>query len=146
MLCTSAALTPAAASLNALKIYPSCCMCVCVSLCLVVSGHIEYRSLTMYLNTHTITHSHTLLITCTCCYDLTKGIQDKDFSYSFFDSLYVCVCLCVYLSVVHSVIEWPPFCCQELQLQKQHPTGLLTKTDFVEFFSRLVPDSRCLKR
>ena len=28
-------------------------------------------------------HFHTLLITCTCCYDLTKGTQDKDFSYSF---------------------------------------------------------------
>ena len=28
-------------------------------------------------------HSHTLLITCTCCVDLTKGAQDKDFSYSF---------------------------------------------------------------
>ena len=28
-----------------------------------------------------------MLITCTCCYDLTKGTQDKDFSYSFFDSL-----------------------------------------------------------
>ena len=24
-----------------------------------------------------------MLITCTCCYDLTKGTQDKDFSYSF---------------------------------------------------------------
>ena len=33
----------------------------------------------MYL----LTHSHTLLITCTCCVDLTKGAQDKDFSYSF---------------------------------------------------------------
>ena len=31
--------------------------------------------------------SHTVLITCTCCYDLTKGTQDKDFSYSFSDSL-----------------------------------------------------------
>ena len=37
--------------------------------------------------THTITHSHTLLITCTCCYDEIKGTQDKDFSYSFSDSL-----------------------------------------------------------
>ena len=35
----------------------------------------------------TLPHSHTILITCTCCYDLTKGAQDKDFSYSFFDSL-----------------------------------------------------------
>ena len=24
-----------------------------------------------------------MLITCTCYYDLTKGTQDKDFSYSF---------------------------------------------------------------
>ena len=31
--------------------------------------------------------THTLTITCTCCVDLTKGAQDKDFSYSFFDSL-----------------------------------------------------------
>ena len=28
-----------------------------------------------------------MLVTCTCCYDLTKGTQDKDFSYSFSDSL-----------------------------------------------------------
>ena len=34
--------------------------------------------------------SHTtLLITCTCCYDQIKGTQDKDFSYSFSDSLCV---------------------------------------------------------
>ena len=32
-------------------------------------------------------HTHTLLITCTCCYDQIKGTQDKDFSYSFSDSL-----------------------------------------------------------
>ena len=32
-------------------------------------------------------HPYTLPITCTCCYDLSKGTQDKDFSYSFFDSL-----------------------------------------------------------
>ena len=31
--------------------------------------------------------SHTLLITCTCCYDQIKGTQDRDFSYSFCDSL-----------------------------------------------------------
>ena len=29
----------------------------------------------------------TVLVTCTCCYDLTKGTQDRDFSDSFFDSL-----------------------------------------------------------
>ena len=33
--------------------------------------------------------SHTMLITCTCCDDQIKGTQDKDFSYSFSDSLYV---------------------------------------------------------
>ena len=38
--------------------------------------------LCVYLYTLTITHSHTMLITCTC-YDLTKGTQDKDFSHSF---------------------------------------------------------------
>ena len=38
-------------------------------------------------HTYTITHSHTLLITCTCCDDPIKGTQDKDFSYSFSDSL-----------------------------------------------------------
>ena len=30
-----------------------------------------------------------MLITCACCYDLTKGTKDKDFSYSFSDSLYL---------------------------------------------------------
>ena len=38
----------------------------------------------------TLTHSHTLLITYTCCYDQIKGTQDKDFSYSFSDSLTHC--------------------------------------------------------
>ena len=38
-------------------------------------------------HTPTLTHSHTMLITCTCCDDQIKGTQDKDFSYSFFDSL-----------------------------------------------------------
>ena len=40
----------------------------------------------VHSHNHTLTHSHTMLITCTCCYDLTKGPQDNDFSYSFFDS------------------------------------------------------------
>ena len=35
---------------------------------------------------HTHTPPHTPY-TCTCCYDLTKGTQGKDFSYSFSDSL-----------------------------------------------------------
>ena len=43
--------------------------------------------------TLTLPHSHTLLITCTCCYDLTKETQDKDFSYSFSDSLSATVSL-----------------------------------------------------
>ena len=38
-------------------------------------------------------HSHTLLISCTCCYDQIKGTQDKDFSYSFSDSLSASLCL-----------------------------------------------------
>ena len=42
----------------------------------------------VHSHSHTLTHSHTILVTCTCCYDLTKGTQDKDFSYSFFDSLF----------------------------------------------------------
>ena len=46
-------------------------------------------SVLMHLYTHTLTHSLTLLITCTCCYDQIKGTQDKDFSYSFSDSLSV---------------------------------------------------------
>ena len=43
--------------------------------------------LCIYLYTLTITYSQSLLITCTCCYDQIKGTQDKDFSYSFSDSL-----------------------------------------------------------
>ena len=49
------------------------------------------------------------------------------------------------LSPVQCSIEWIPLCCQELQLQEQHPTRLLTQTEFTEFFSKLVQDSRCLK-
>ena len=41
----------------------------------------------------TITHSHTLLITCTCCYGQIEGTQDKDFSCSFSDSLSLCLSL-----------------------------------------------------
>ena len=32
--------------------------------------------------------------TCTCCYDQNKGTQDKDFSYSFSDSLSSCFLSC----------------------------------------------------
>ena len=48
-------------------------------------------------HTHTLTHSHTLLITCTCCYDQLKGTQDKDFAYSFSDSLSTCFTHCLTL-------------------------------------------------
>ena len=96
-------------------LYVSLCVCVCVSVCLCLSLIDYFRAIDLL----------------SVDYRLTVNF------------LSVCLPLC--LSVVHNVIEWPPLCCQELQLQKQHPTGLLTKTDFVEFFSRLVPDSRCLK-
>ena len=62
-------------------------VCVCASLD-------AYFSLFLYV--HTLPHSHKILITCTCCYDLTKGTQDKDFSYSFFDSLSMCASLQAY--------------------------------------------------
>ena len=61
-------------------------------------------------HTHTLTHSHTLLITCTCCYDLTKGTQDKDFSYSFFDSLSIWACLTIVVSQSHRAIILIPLC------------------------------------
>ena len=54
---------------------------------------------TMPLYTLTITHSHTLPITCTCCYDEIKGIQDQDFSCSFSDSLSLWICLSECLSL-----------------------------------------------
>ena len=41
----------------------------------------------IFTHSQSHTHSHTLPITCTCCYDQIKGTQDKDFSYSFSDSL-----------------------------------------------------------
>ena len=43
--------------------------------------------LCIYLHTLTITNSHTLPITCICCYDEIKGTQGQDFSCSFSDSL-----------------------------------------------------------
>ena len=48
-------------------------------LSLSLSGHLPFNL--------TITYSHTLLITCTCCYDEIKGTKDQDFSCSFSDSL-----------------------------------------------------------
>jgi hypothetical protein len=47
-----------------------------------------------HTTTQTPTHFHTMLISCTCCYDLTKGTQDKDFSYSF-------SILCPSMSLLH---------------------------------------------
>ena len=64
-------------------------MCL-LSLCFFHPVTVKVGCLTLSLPfnlTLTLPHSHTLLITCTCCYDLTKGTQNKDFSYSFFDSL-----------------------------------------------------------
>ena len=49
--------------------------------------------------------THTLIITCTCCVDLTKGAQDKDFSYSFFDSLSQPLCLSASVSLSLSVSQ-----------------------------------------
>ena len=44
--------------------------------------HGEHTACTLFLSPSL----HTLLITCTCCYDQIKGTLDKDFSYSFSDS------------------------------------------------------------
>ena len=44
-------------------------------------------SLKISLSLYVSLSLYPLLITCTCCYDQTKGTQDKDFSYSFSDSL-----------------------------------------------------------
>ena len=45
--------------------------CLCVSLAVLLTPQL----------------SLSCTLTCTCCYDLTEGTQDKDFSYSFSDSL-----------------------------------------------------------
>ena len=63
-----------------------------------VWNQLEYRTplldhVSVHPHNHTLPHSHTVLNTCTCCYDLTKGTQDKDFSYSF-SILSLCACLC----------------------------------------------------
>ena len=42
----------------------------------VRSVEIKYRSSTMHFYTHTITHSNTLLITCTCCDDEILSTRD----------------------------------------------------------------------
>ena len=57
-------------------VYLTLSLCLSLSLCLDSLSH---------------SVSHTLLITCTCCYDQIKGTQHKDFSYSFFDSLSLCL-------------------------------------------------------
>ena len=51
-----------------------------------------------------LTHSHTLPITCTCCCDEIKGTQDQDFSYLFFDShsLIMCLTMCLSFSACES--------------------------------------------
>ena len=41
---------------------------------------------------HSYTHTHSLSLVFVCCYDLTKGTQDKDFSYSFSDSFSASLC------------------------------------------------------
>ena len=47
----------------------------------------SHRLFSLFLLLPSATNVFLLLITCTCCYDLTKGTQARDFSYSFFDSL-----------------------------------------------------------
>ena len=48
-------------------------------------------------HTHTLTHSHTFTIPCTCCYDEIKGAQDQDlFSCWFSDSLSIWFSLSIY--------------------------------------------------
>ena len=70
----------------------------------------------MPLYNHTLTHSHTLLITCTC-YDEIKGTQDQDFSYLFSDSLSLsCLtvlfaCLSLPRSSYMLLPLWPSFYC-----------------------------------
>ena len=49
--------------------------------------HLTTLPTSIALSLITLTHSHTLLITGTYCYDQIKGTQDTDFSYSFSDSL-----------------------------------------------------------
>ena len=56
------------------------------SLSLVLVVMMKLKELKTKIYSHARSLIHTLLITCTC-YDLTKGTQDKDFSYSFSDSL-----------------------------------------------------------
>ena len=57
----------------------------------VIICSLAYLPLTLFICVTLIlslrTHSHTLLITCTRCYDEIKGTQDNDSSYSFSDSL-----------------------------------------------------------
>ena len=52
-----------------------------------ISGCLSACPSTSHSRNHTLTHSHTLLITCTCCCDETKGTQDQHFACSFSDSL-----------------------------------------------------------
>ena len=62
-----------------------CRCCVNTHLCCAVSHSLSRTVLSL-----TLSHS----VTCTCCYDQIKGTQDRDFSYSFSDSLSLCHLLC----------------------------------------------------
>ena len=69
--------------------YPLLCEGMCTLVVLSLSRLVRRLGWASALqpHAHTLTHSHTLLITCTCCYDQIKRTQDKDFSCSFSDSL-----------------------------------------------------------
>ena len=70
-----------------------CCCLLCYLLNMLIFLTFLCHSLTpshstvLQPHTHTITHSHTLLITCTSCCDEIKRTQGQDFSCSFSDSL-----------------------------------------------------------
>ena len=58
----------------------------------------DYNRCKLHSRPLTLSHSHTLAITCTCCYDEIKGTQDQElFACSFSDS--VCVCVGLVLSL-----------------------------------------------
>ena len=74
-----------AAGGNSLPLYP----CLCVSLYSCDNYHMAGMANTAprpCLFTHSQSHTHTLTISCTCCYDEIKGIQDLKI-YSNADSL-----------------------------------------------------------
>jgi hypothetical protein len=69
------------------------CFLACRFLSLFVFASLSLSPLSVCLSC-SLSFSSALLITCTCCYDLSKGIQDKDFSYSFSDSLFLISLTC----------------------------------------------------